>query len=524
MEQGRYEKVPGFFLRHHPLHGIDDITWNDLELDRIYHQMDSTLSAAGEEYLYALLRTASGELQIPHSVLCYLEEAEHTEERMQLQLALRQLDHCGRYSLYDYLDQMDQAPQESNLQHLPAFLLPIFSIALLFWNTRIGILCLIGSLILNMMTYYRRKGEIDPYITTCAYLLRLVQCTEQVSRIDCPAFAKENEELSQILPQLREFTKGSGLVVSGQAFSGGNPLDLILDYIRILFHLDLVRFNSMLQFEIRNRQLFEQMLRLAGRIDAAIALASYEKSLPGTCEPHLNDSDNASDSPLHPQLEITGLYHPLLEDPVPNNVTATQSILLTGSNASGKSTFLKAVAICALFAQTVGYCPAKEYKGNRFRIGTSMALRDNLLQKESYFMVEIRSLKRICDMAEESGDPVLCCVDEVLRGTNTVERIAASAEILKELAGRNVLCFAATHDIELTAILAEHYENDHFEEELEGEDVHFSYRLKKGPATTRNAIRLLAVTGFDPEVTRRAAERAEGFERTGRWDTAKERS
>lgn len=86
---------------------------------------------------------------------------------------------------------------------------------------------------------------------------------------------------------------------------------------------------------------------------------------------------------------------------------------------------------------------------------------------------------------------MLCFVDEVLRGTNTVERISASTEILKSLSAEQVLCFAATHDVELTELLAKEYDNYHFEEEIVEGDVRFNYRLLTGKATTRNAIKLL---------------------------------
>lgn len=83
-----------------------------------------------------------------------------------------------------------------------------------------------------------------------------------------------------------------------------------------------------------------------------------------------------------------------------------------------------------------------------------MALRDDLNAQNSYYIVEIKSLKRILDAVDKDDKrPVLCFVDEVLRGTNTVERIAASSEILKSLRYKNVLVFAATHDIELTYLL-----------------------------------------------------------------------
>ena len=112
---------------------------------------------------------------------------------------------------------------------------------------------------------------------------------------------------------------------------------------------------------------------------------------------------------------------------------------------------------------------------------------------------------------------MLCFVDEVLRGTNTVERIAASAQILKSLAGGNCLCFAATHDIELTRLLREEYRNYHFEEEIRDNDILFSYQLMNGRSSTRNAIRLLGIMGYEEEIVHRAERLAEDFLRNGSW-------
>ena len=192
-------------------------------------------------------------------------------------------------------------------------------------------------------------------------------------------------------------------------------------------------------------------------------------------------------------------------------------MLVTGSNASGKSTFLKAVAINALLAQTVHTCPAESYRGGLYRIFTSMALRDNLESGESYYIVEIKALKRILDAVNADPSPVLCFVDEVLRGTNTVERIAASTQVLKSLHRPGVLCFAATHDIELTRLLETAYDNYHFEEQVEGDDIRFNYQLMPGRAGTRNAIRLLGIIGYDEDIIREADRMAEEFLRTGEW-------
>ena len=133
-------------------------------------------------------------------------------------------------------------------------------------------------------------------------------------------------------------------------------------------------------------------------------------------------------------------------------------------------------------------------------------------------MVEIKALKRILDLLSDGEEyPVLCFVDEVLRGTNTVERIAASTEILRSMAQKSCICFAATHDIELTHLLEGIYSNYHFEEEIKDNDILFSYKILNGRATTRNAIRLLGIMGYDEGIIREAEERANTFLKTGRW-------
>ena len=130
--------------------------------------------------------------------------------------------------------------------------------------------------------------------------------------------------------------------------------------------------------------------------------------------------------------------------------------------------------------------------------------------------MEIKSLKRILDHAD-GKIPMLCFVDEVLRGTNTVERIAASSEILESMERPDVMCFAATHDIELTHILEEGYDNYHFQEEVNEEAVLFHYQLYPGRAVSRNAIKLLKVMGYDNAIIDKAEQRAEHFLARGEW-------
>jgi DNA mismatch repair ATPase MutS len=120
--------------------------------------------------------------------------------------------------------------------------------------------------------------------------------------------------------------------------------------------------------------------------------------------------------------------------------------------------------------------------------------------------------------ADNSRQPLLCIIDEVLRGTNTVERIAASSELLKQIASENILCIAATHDIELCSMLSEQYSMLHFKETVTSDgDVLFDYMIRDGQTTTRNAIKLLKSMGFDKNLVKQANEKADFFITEGKW-------
>ena len=567
----RYAQIPQYYLHHPGDFQIDDITWNDLDLDEMFSQMDSTCCAAGEEYLYYLLRTPAlraGDLPFSREQYDWFGEGAHEEERLRLQEILTGLGHAGRYSLYDYIDSTASLGERSNLPHYLAIAAPFAAFALMFLHTGVGIILLLAVLAFNLVSYFKEKAKIAPYFQVFNYVLRLLECAEKVEKQNCPVFKEEADRIPALLASFASFRRGTGLFL-GSTTGSTDPAGFVLEYVRILFHLDLIKFNSML-VQMRGRQKeIDALLTIIGRIDSCISLVSWRETLPfytvpllkeqaeqdqegaektGTAADLYNTDTAANADKADTAFRVQDLYHPLLTDPVSNSLEAGRPVLLTGSNASGKSTFLKAAALCALLSQSTGIAPAKSYSGAYYRIYTSMALRDSLRDGESYFIVEIKSLRRILqasghnasehDLEQTSGNvsvsaseqavftgsqqsmqqiPVLCCIDEVLRGTNTVERIAASAEILRCFAGRNVLCFAATHDLELTSLLGDVFDNYHFSEEIENGDVRFSYRLQPGPSTTCNAIALLGALGYDRTLVDSARTRADRFLAEGRW-------
>lgn len=239
----------------------------------------------------------------------------------------------------------------------------------------------------------------------------------------------------------------------------------------------------------------KKAFKIVGKIEVSIAIASYREVLPYYTLPELDARNNC--------LCIQEVYHPLIEDAVSNSVEFKSHIILTGSNASGKSSFIKAVAINALLAQTIYTCLAEKYSYCFCYPISSMAVKDNIVNGESYFIAEIKSIKKILDKLEKKV-PCLCLIDEILKGTNTNERIAASTAIMSYIKDKNYLCIIATHDRELPGLLKGGYRNYHFREDVTEKGVEFDYKIHEGIASTTNAIKLLEVLGYDHVIIKEA--------------------
>ncbi|HJD37860.1 MAG TPA: DNA mismatch repair protein MutS [Candidatus Blautia ornithocaccae] len=489
---------------------VDDITWNDLDMDRIFALINQSISPIGDEYLYEILRKPvfeEEELKERQRLLEFFSEKEM--ERHKVQALLAGIRKPGNVSVYEAVSVTKEV--EIQGKGFQIVMCGAFFLSLLFFAAMPspGIFCFLGICILNIITYFMRKQDIDLYLTSFRCVIQLLEAQKNLEKLKIPELASYMEEGKRCRKELRTFQKGSFLVLE-QSSAGGGMEGLIMDYIRMLTHIDLIKFSTMMKAMQEHQEEILGLMKIFGYLDAMISIASFRVSLPYYSIPELEMAGKA-------YLKVENLYHPLLSHPVANSIEAENGILVTGSNASGKSTFLKNIAVNTILAQTIYTVTASEYQAPYFKVMTSMALRDDLERGESYFIVEIRSLKRILDETEKEGC-LLCIIDEVLRGTNTIERIGASSRILAGLDREHVLPFAATHDIELSYILEDLYENYHFEEEVKEHEVVFNYLLKKGRVTTRNAIRLLEMTGYPENLSEEAKKAVADFEETGIWE------
>jgi len=204
----------------------------------------------------------------------------------------------------------------------------------------------------------------------------------------------------------------------------------------------------------------------------------------------------ASAGGLH--LEATGLAHPLIPPSrrVANDFSIGSSerlILVTGSNMSGKTTFLRTIGVNLLLAQCGAPVCATSFRFTPMRLLTSLRISDSLQEQTSYFMAELKKLQRIV-LRLRTGEPALVLIDEILRGTNSEDKTYGSEQFSRKLTEYHCLSLFATHDLTLGQLEQEYpgvIANYCFESIIEGDDLHFNYRLQQGIARNRNASFLM---------------------------------
>jgi len=288
-------------------------------------------------------------------------------------------------------------------------------------------------------------------------------------------------------------------------------LNAVYEYVNMVLLLDGNAIFFMQRDLAAHRGALVRLTVAVGEVDAAISVATWRSERDDWSRPEFLDPGGA--------LAMSGARHPLVDEAVPNDVSlaAGRGVIVTGSNMSGKSTFLRTVGVNIVLAQTIHTCLAASYRAPRLDVQSCIGRSDDLLAGKSYYLVEVEQvIARL--RASEASAQHLFILDELFRGTNAVERIAAGEAVLRELlvangSRRPHFVFAATHDAELVGMLEDLYSPFHFTDRMTDEGLVFEYRLQPGPATTRNAIALLASRGAPASVVTRALASTAAIER-----------
>ena len=201
----------------------------------------------------------------------------------------------------------------------------------------------------------------------------------------------------------------------------------------------------------------------------------------------INDNDIYTKAIDSDDFEIIDGIHPLIKDCIPNSIKINTGIVLTGSNMSGKTTFMRMVGVNQILKEACGVVLAKSFKSPSIKTYTSLRINDLLSEGISTFYAEILRMKMVNKGINEGISLVL--IDEIFKGTNHDERIKGSLKLIEKLLEHKAIFIISTHDFELCD--AKNIENYHFNEEYENDKIIFDYKIKKGKSETKNALYLL---------------------------------
>lgn len=478
---------------------VDDETWNDLDMSEVFQRINTTCSFAGEQYLYASLRILSQDEERfarYERLMAYFEE--RPEERVEIQYELHKI---GKRPSYYYLPAFFNNIDAFEVSHVWSYRLmrSVFLLSLLFGlilRTKWMFAGAFFVFLINLVIHGTMKGKYDTQLEVIEGIYGLMlaarKLTGSKTRHCVEAFQKLSRAAAGLKPSEKKFLY---LLGRKRTAASGDFMEMAASYITGALLLDFTVYNKIIGEISEKMDAFIWLYELVGELDMLICTSSFRKSLPACCVPDFHEALS---------IEMEDIYHPLIDNPVYNSVKLRKNTIITGSNASGKSTFIKAAAINEIFAQTIHTCTARKFVLPPTYVKSSMAVRDNLMEGESYYIREIKSLKRTA-LSTDGRLPVFCAIDEILRGTNTDERLAASASILQYLQDKNSIVLVATHDLELLEMLKDSgYDYYYFSERPEDEDVIFDYKIHSGVSKNTNAIRLLERIGFPEEVIGRA--------------------
>lgn len=464
---------------------------DDLDLDDLYTYLDRTTSAIGQQYLYHKLHT----IQTPESVrklddtIDYFKVNENT--RLETQTLLLPLSHKSTYS-YHYLF-TDETNQFNNKKINIAYLLNIALlgiIGLCFINLAWSLLVL-PIFCTNLFLHYKNKYAQFNLLNATQYFKVVYKTANKLKSmhniIDTIPITPSKHKL-QNLYTLTYFFNSDNIFKDEASSILWFPIELL----KILFNVELIAFELFSKLAINHKGALKEDYEIIANIDLAISLTSLQVNNT-LCQPTFIK---------HKEIYIENLIHPLVDNCVTNNIhLVNKSLLLTGTNMAGKTTFIRALTINTILAQTLGFVFATRYEAPFLKINTSIRITDNLQDNTSYYLQEVKLLKTFI-IETVDNTPHLFVLDEVLKGTNTIERISAAYAILKYLNETESIVLVSTHDLELIDLLKqENYQCQYLQESIINNELHFDYKLKLGSPQTTNAIKILELNDFPKEIT-----------------------
>lgn len=248
--QEKFAAIAEYYKANHGKYDVDDITWNDVDMDTIFMMMNQTGSSMGEDYLYTLLRRleiSPQKLEEREELISFFQKNE--KDRQKLQLEFHLMGKLKNISLYQYLNRIEEIPSHSPIASI--FMASMLVVSVLLMGLSIfqivpavyGAVLFVCTIVNNIIYYFQRKSQIEKYYNVFMYIIRMLEGAKSIEKNSMDKVEPYLKRLREISKDFAGFERGSFIVFcKGDA---GSMWDVMLDYVRMLFHFDLIKFDSM---------------------------------------------------------------------------------------------------------------------------------------------------------------------------------------------------------------------------------------------------------------------------------------
>jgi hypothetical protein len=478
-------------LNTNAFHRLTEQTIHDVDFYGLFAFVDRTTSRTGQQFLFKKLLEPTNLQDDPAKPLVEFFTNDK-KLREQVQVELLKLSDSNAYNIPSLLkNELLERPQWLKLLPFNMAIIVILIVASFLVPAFLPFVVI--PLMINMMVHYLNKTNAFMFISSFPQLNLLINVSRSLSNkheiLHDGGVKKSIADLKSFQRNASFINFDTGGTIQHELIQVGN---LFLELIKGFFLIEVFTFFKVLKALETKHHSIVTLFNYVGNIDASLSIASLRAGSLKTCEPLI--------TPARKEVIVKNIYHPLIANCTANNLTiAEKSILITGSNMSGKSTFLRTFVINSILAQTLHTCFADEFVSPALKQFSSIRIDDDIYEGKSYFFEEVKIMGSLLEEISTSNQN-LFILDEVFKGTNTIERVAAAKAILSYLNSSNNIVIISTHDIELAEMLKEKYDLYHFTETIENDTLTFDHIIKPGPVKTRNAIRILEMFNYPSSI------------------------
>ena len=489
---------------------VTDEVYNDLNIEDIFHYSNRCISPIGEMILYYKLRHVSTTTEAEKTEPI-IEKISHSFGfREKLETILDNLSKETTHSISNLLDKtITLSKWHKYIKYIPFVYLCIIIPMFLLGQFASLIITSAIILIINVLIHYWNKLYVEMYIRPLIELLKVKTAASKIcSQLDDDDTNKLKESIDAInllekklvLFSLNKYIESDlALLVSS-----------VVEFVKLIFLIEPICIYNILRNGNEYKLHSKRLIRYVGEWDVLFANASLRS--------WLKDNDCSYSCPVFNHKESNlfrakGIYNPLIPNCITNDISINNSTIITGSNMSGKSTFLRTIGINIVSSYALNICYASSMELSNCNLNTVLSVSDDINSSKSYFFSEVERIKFAIDMctkgASNANTTNIVLIDEIFKGTNTIERIAISNAVIKYFINtKNAIVIVSTHDIELAKSFTDLLDIFHFDESLCNNKMIYDYKIKFGLEYNRNAIAILKYNNYPIDIVMCAEQNA----------------